>query len=252
MKPIDTHAHLNELEEIEQVIEDSKRNGLIGIIGMGMDLKSNEQILSFSKRYPGYIFPALGLHPWSIRGEEEVRNCLRFMEDHIHECVAIGEVGLDYRVKVKKKLQHDAFEMVLHLAKSFGKPVCIHSLYSYERTLTMVRAIKIQKAVFHWYSGPTRWLEEIISDGYLISATPAVQYSDAHRRAIATAPLELILVETDTPVAYRGEESRPSHIWKTLEGLARIKGTSIEEATYVTTRNAVSFFGLQGIDPHRG
>jgi TatD DNase family protein len=248
MKTIDTHAHIDELEEIDRVIEESKKNGLIGIIGVGMDLRSNEVILSISKRYPDYVFSALGLHPWSIKGYEDVEGCLKFIEDHIHECVAIGEVGLDYKVKVNKKIQHHSFERVIDIAKRWEKPICIHSLYSYERTYRMVREMGISKAVFHWYSGPVRYLEGIISEGYLISATPALKYSESHRRAISYAPLENILVETDTPVVYQGMESRPYNIWNTIRELAELKGISIEEATYIATRNAIEFFGLKDID----
>ncbi len=108
----------------------------------------------------------------------------------------------------------------------------------------MVRDMGITKAVFHWYSGPIDCLESILKDGYFVSATPALKYSEAHRKAIARAPLGSILIETDAPVEYEGEESRPFHIMKTLQELVDLKGLSAEEAAMATTKNAIDFFGL--------
>lgn len=244
MKLIDTHVHLEQIPNLTETIDRCKEEGVLGIVAVGMDLQSNQSILSISQDYPGYCFPALGLHPWSLKGEEELKACVAFIEDHIDRCVAIGEIGLDYKIKVDKKFQQKAFQMVLDLARRFEKPVCIHSRYSYKRTYQMVKDLGITKAVFHWYSGPVDCLESILGNRYFISATPALNYSEAHQKAIAKAPLELILIETDAPVVYQGEESRPYHIVKTLQELVNLRGISAEEAAKVTTENAIDFFGL--------
>lgn len=244
MRLIDTHVHLEQIPDLPVIIDRCKEAGVLAIVAAGMDLESNKSIISISKDYPGYCFPALGLHPWSLKGEEEMEECVAFIEDHIDECVAVGEIGLDYKVKVKKKFQHKAFQRVLDLARRFEKPTCIHSRYSYKRTYQMVKESGITKAVFHWYSGPVDCLEMILEDGYFVSATPALKYSEAHRKAISKAPLELVLIETDAPVAYEGEESRPFHIVKTHQELVKLKGLSDEDAAIATTKNAIDFFGL--------
>ncbi len=63
---IDTHVHLDQLSNPEEAIQEARKAGLSGLIAVGLDIASNEKILSFSRQYPGFVFPALGYHPWNI------------------------------------------------------------------------------------------------------------------------------------------------------------------------------------------
>ena len=80
--------------------------------------------------------------------------------------------------------------------------------------------------------------------GYLISATPALAYSPPHQEAIQRAPLEEILLETDTPVVYQGRESRPKDVMVTLQEVARMKGLKPSLVAEQTTKNASRFFEI--------
>ena len=108
----------------------------------------------------------------------------------------------------------------------------------------MVKEMKIERAVFHWYSGSLVLLDEILSRGYYISATPALVYSPPHREAIKRAPIERILLETDTPVSYQGKEARPKDVQVSLKEVARLKKLDPSTVTEQTTANASRFFGI--------
>jgi TatD DNase family protein len=62
--------------------------------------------------------------------------------------------------------------------------------------------------------------------------------------AVQAAPLERILLETDSPVVYEGRRSEPADVVKTLQAVARIKQIPDPEVAKATTENAVRFFGL--------
>jgi len=111
--------------------------------------------------------------------------------------------------------------------------------------LNLVRQAEITHAVFHWYSGPMEILDKILDYGYLISATPAAEYSEHHKAAIIRTPLDSLLLETDSPVVYQGERSEPSHVFKTLDAVSTIKGVSKEQVAKTTTNNAIKFFDLE-------
>jgi TatD DNase family protein len=207
-----------------------------------MDLDSNIKTLDIAGRFPGTVLPAIGYHPWRILAEDVDRN-LAFIESQLSQCVALGEVGLDYKVKVKKPLQWDVFSRVLNFAVNQKKPVIVHSRFSYQRSFQMVSAAGVERAVFHWYSGPLDILEEIIHKGYYISATPALAYSRFHQAAVKKAPLERILVETDSPVAYQGKKSEPVYLIDTLKSLSLLKGMPVQKVADITTENAGRFFG---------
>ena len=108
----------------------------------------------------------------------------------------------------------------------------------------MVKDAGIEKGVFHWYSGPLDILERIIYHGYYVSATPALAYSPPHQAAMRSAPLERILVETDSPVEYQGRISEPADLMTTLEELSRLKGVDLGETRKITTANAKHFYGI--------
>ncbi len=249
---IDTHAHLDEIENLEQVIAEAKTAGVIAIVAVGSDLASNQKVLRLAEVYKNFVYPALGWHPWGI-SEPEIDTNLEFIESHIDKAVAVGEVGLDYhkrvRAKADKDLQKRVLNEVLGIAKAHQKPALIHSRYAWRDALDLVEAAQLEKALFHWYTGTSSVLRDIVSRGYYISATPAVEYHEEHRRAVKEIPLERMLLETDSPVVYRrgseGEyESQPADVIRSLRVAAALKGVSEAQLAEVTTANALKFFCL--------
>jgi len=88
---IDTHAHLEEIADLEQVVADAKAAGLIAIIAM-TDMASHGRTLEIAARYPDLVFPAFGWHPWDIK-EPEIDANLAFIRGNITRAMALGEVG---------------------------------------------------------------------------------------------------------------------------------------------------------------
>lgn len=240
---IDSHAHLEELDDLPDSLQEAKVAGICGIIAVGMDIESNKRVLKITAANPQFVYPALGYHPWEIK-EEEVEENLSFIRDRVEEGVALGEIGLDYKIQIKKELQWKVFGGLLDIALESNKPVIIHCRYSHRRAFEMVKEKKIKRAVFHWYSGSVDLLDKILSMGYFISATPALVYSPPHQEAIRWAPLERILLETDTPVSYQGKESRPKDVWISLEQVARLKRLDPNIVSEQTTTNASQFFQI--------
>ena len=240
-KPIDTHAHLDRVSE--DALARASAGGLGAVVGVGMDLVSNRRIMELAASLPKMVWPALGAHPWNL-GPDWPEN-LAYIRANLSAAVAVGEVGLDYRVKVDKKLQQRVFAEVLSLAVSFAKPVLVHSRYSQERCLQMLLAGGVERAVFHWYSGPLDILDRILDAGYHISATPSLAASPPHRAALAHAPLNRILVETDAPEEHQGRASEPADALTTIDLLAELRGRPAEEIAALTTRNALQFFFLR-------
>ncbi len=240
---IDAHVHLDQISDPEGAVQEARKAGLAGMVAVGMNLRSNEKILAYSRQYPGFVFPALGYHPWDIT-VSGIRENLNYLREHLDQAVALGEIGLDYQVSVSKELQLLVFNDLLELAWEKKKPVIIHCRRSHGEAFQMIRKQGLGKAVFHWYSGPLEILKELLLSGYYISATPALAYSPKHQEAVAAAPLKQILIETDSPVTYQGEVSAPAKVFRTLTELARIKGIEIEEGALKTAQNARNFFGL--------
>jgi len=245
---IDGHAHLSELNNLKREIDEARRVGVRAIIGVGMDIESNRQTLALAEAYPGFVLPAVGYHPWEVR-EGEIEKTLAFVEAHIDRCVAIGEVGIDYKVKVRKPLQREVFGQIVDMAVRHDKALILHCRYSHKRVLALIREAGLRRAIFHWYTGPPDLLREIVSAGYYVSATPSLRRSPPHQEGIRKTPLERILVETDCPVIHTDRASRPSDVITTVEEVARIKGVPVDKAAEVIFQNTLDFFELPPIDP---
>jgi TatD DNase family protein len=251
---IDTHAHLDELEDLESTLKQAKQVGVAAIIAVGSSQESNQKVIEMHRSHPHLVYPALGLHPWELGRLEssQVDSAIDFIKEKINDVVAVGEIGLDYDKRVvkiaPKELQKETLKRLLAPAREYNKPVSIHSRYAWKDCLNIVREAGIQKAVFHWFTGFSSVLREIIDAGYFISATPAAEYHEEHRRAIREAPLEKLLLETDCPVSY-GRENRyrsaPSDVTRSLKAVAAIKDMEEEAVARQTTENAQALFGLQ-------
>ena len=96
MRFIDTHCHLDGeefAEDLEAVVTRAQEAG-VGAIGIpGIDLPSCDTVLELCRRYPGYCYPMLGLHPEEVK--EDWQTVLAQIKEKLigAQVVAVGEVG---------------------------------------------------------------------------------------------------------------------------------------------------------------
>jgi TatD DNase family protein len=249
---IDSHAHIDEIENVKEAVDAAKRNNIASIVAVGTSLTSNRKVIALAREYENFIYPALGLFPWNI-GDDDFQNNMSFIRDNIRNAIGIGEIGLDYSKNVKerasKEVQKSVFKELLELAVVYHKPAIIHSRYSWQDCFDIAQETQVEKAIFHWYTGPLNILEKILGSGYYISASPAIEYHEEHRKAIQATPLDKLLLETDSPVTYyRGTEleyeSRPADLIRTLHGVTGLKNLDSDTVAKVTTSNTRSIFQI--------
>jgi TatD DNase family protein len=243
LRLIDTHAHLDELQDLEGSLVRAREAGVQAIVGVGGGLASNRRILQLASQFPGFILPAVGLHPWRLK-EENLEANLQFIEREIPRCVALGEVGLDFAIETPRDQQEGILRRLLTIASREGKPVLLHARRAWGEALRLLEAGETPRAVFHWYSGPADVLQRIFDRGFFISATPAAAYSERHRKAIREAPLHQLLLETDAPEVYRGSPSEPKDVFATLRSVSEVRGRPPEEIAGQTFLNSLDFFKL--------
>jgi len=251
---IDTHAHIDQLEDLAGAMTRAKDAGVSDIVAMSVDLDSMNKLMQIKARHQEpKIHVALGVHPGMIKPDLQQQS-FDFMRAHIQEVCAVGETGLDYWYKwvrkdlVERQKQKDSFTFHLNLARAFDRPIVIHSRGAWRDCLAMTKEAGVKRALFHWYSGPVDILEEIIAAGFYVSTSPSVAYSPESRRAMTAAPLERILIETDSPVNYReGEGSfaaEPGDVVRTWKALAQLKNLDEKDALAVVNANAKRFFDI--------
>jgi TatD DNase family protein len=255
MEIIDTHAHIDQLEDVSEALARADESGVTAIFAMSVDLASMQKVLSLSQQYQRpKVFPALGIHPGMVRQDDQ-SEALAFLNANIKTAVAVGETGLDYWYKwvrkdeLERKKQKDSFEVHLNLAREHDLPIVIHSRGAERDCLAMAQAAKVKRALFHWYSGSLDHLRGILDAGYYVSTSPSVAHSPETRAAMTVAPLDRILIETDCPVRRKqGEEfftSEPKDVLLTWRALAALKNTAEIEVLETVNANARHFFGVE-------
>ena len=155
---------------------------------------------------------------------------------------------MDYQKGLIKKSSKDwqkgVLKSILALAKRYNKPVILHSRYAWRDSFTLVKEAVVEKATFHWYTGPINVLKDILRESYFVSATLAAEYHEEHRRAIKEATLENLLLETDSPVIYRGHQAEPADVVRALNAVAELKGLPPSIVADKTTENALRLYGI--------
>lgn len=256
MKIIDTHAHLDHLENLDTAIKNAVAAGVEAIVAVSMDLNSCRKNLEIKNSISQpRIALGMGMHPSEAK-REDLNACLNLIREHANELSAIGEVGLDFGYKwvrkdqAKKDEQREVFQAFLNLAKELDLPVVIHARGVWRECFETTKASGVRKAVFHWYSGPLDVLKDILQEGYYVSTSPSVAYSPQSRDAMKNAPIEQTLIETDCPVHYQnseddpGFEAEPRDVVRTLKAYCALKELNEEQALAILNKNAREFFGL--------
>ena len=251
---VDSHCHIDAARfnaDREAVIQAAFEGGVTRIIDPGCDLASSEHALALAKAHPGMIYAGVGTHPHDASTHtEEVGARYRAMAKE-PEVVAIGEFGLDYfRMLSPRDVQRAVFVAHLELARACNLPCIIHVRDSHDDVIELLRVYgQGLRGVFHCFSGGIAQAEECLEfEGFMLSfAGPLTRQGNALPDVARIAPLERVLVETDSPYLVpqplRAKRNEPLFVKQVAEKLAEIRGMTFEEIARVTAANAIRLFG---------
>lgn len=231
--------------------------GVKGIVAIGMDLASCEKLLAIKSQYTRpKVYIGFGMHP-SEANAADLDAVVKNIYAHRDELTVVGEVGLDFWYKwvrkddAKKAEQRAVYRRLLEVAKDVDLPAVIHSRGCWRECLDTALEVGIIRSEFHWYSGPVDVLNDVIQAGYYVSTSPSVAYSPQSREAMAAAPIEKTLIETDSPVFYKdrksdedGFKAEPKDVIKTWQAYCRLKQIDPDEGLTILNQNAEQFFQL--------
>ena len=251
----DSHAHYDDddfNEDREEVIEEIKKSGVVGVLNCGSSLEAARSSLELAKKYD-FFYAAVGVHPeYADTVDEKVIHELREMTKNV-KVRAIGEIGLDYYYEEnpERDIQRKAFIEQMKLAEELGLPVVIHDRDAHEDTLNIMKAFPMVKGVVHCFSGSVEFARECLKLGYYIGFTGVVTFKNAKKliEVAKEVPLNRMLVETDcpymAPAPFRGKRNKSDYIKYIAEKLAEIKEISIEEILLITNSNIKELLKLE-------
>lgn len=253
---IDTHAHLEMIEDVYQVIQRAGDAGLERIVAVSSDPVSSKRTVQIASESP-IVFAAVGIHPHESSGSTD--EALGEIEELAKEqkVVGIGETGLDYHyMHSPREVQIDSFRKQIDIAKRLNLPLIVHVREAHEDALQVIKGENAWETmgVIHCFTGDYEAAKRYIDEGFYISFSGIVTFKNGEdiREAARKIPIERMLIETDSPylapAPFRGKKNEPAYVKYVAESIAQLRGVSAEKIEEETTTNAKNLFIFE---PHK-
>ena len=248
---IDTHAHLDALEEPPaDVLERAGAAGVNRVVSIGSGVASCRRTLEICEAADG-VFASLGLHPHQAADAkpgdvDELHGLLQHPK-----AVAVGETGLDYyRDRAPRARQAELFRTHGTLAAELRLPLVVHSRLAEDDTAAILRELPDEvPVILHCFSS-SPLLEPALERRWFVSFAGNLTYPKAAelRWAATQVPKHLLLAETDSPYLapqpVRGRTNEPAFVTYTLAALAEARGDDVGELERLIDANASRVFNL--------
>ncbi|PXY46961.1 TatD family hydrolase [Flavobacterium hydrophilum] len=167
---------------------------------------NNPDILELVNQYPqdfdvSIPYYSVGVHPWYIV-EDRIDADLQIIEEKLkeHNCLAIGECGLDKRIEIPFEQQILAFEKQLALAEKYKKPVVIHCVAAFQEVIAIKKKMKISvPMIIHGFSKNNNQIaNQLIKEGFYISFGKYLLKNPDLKTVFQNIPNDRFFLETDT------------------------------------------------------
>ena len=266
----DVHAHLTHprmAPALDAVLSRAREAGVTTIVSNGLNPRDNAAVLALAEREP-LVRPAIGLYPVDAvmremlatgvpyprdEGEDDeppsAEEAARFVEAHVSEAFAVGEVGLDghWVPEPLWEAQERAFRRLVAVAIEADKPLIVHTRRRERRALEILVEMGARRVDFHCFGGKVALAEQVARAGYWLSIPANVRRNEAFTRMLDVVPRDKLLLETDCPYLSpeRGVPSEPAHVALTLRFAAERWGVSDEEARAELESSFEALFGVR-------
>ena len=246
---VDSHCHLDFPDfdaERAEVIDRAVEAGVTRMVTICTKLRLEPQVRAIAEAHAP-VFYAAGTHPMSAADEPLASvDELVALAEH-PKFVGIGESGLDYHYTAESaEVQKQSLRIHVEAAQETGLPLIIHNRASDDdmaEILGTAHARKPFSCVMHCFSSSAELARTAIDLGFYLSMSGIAAFpkSQELRDIFAKAPVERILVETDSPYLapppHRGKRNEPAYTAHTARVGAEVFGLSYEDFAAQTTAN---------------
>ena len=252
---IDTHCHLDGEEfhdDLDAVVQRAREAGCTKILVPAIDLPSCQTVMEVCRRFPGYAYPMLGLHPEEVKSNwQEVLSSINCQLSTVNS-LAIGEVGLDfYWSREFEKEQLEAFEEQVRWSVETRLPLMIHCRKAQNEMVNILKryARNLPGGVFHCFTGNEIEARQLLEfENFVLGIGGVLTFKKSHLPDVlpACVPLDRIVLETDAPymapVPMRGQRNEPAFIPHVITRMAEAYGVTEEEICRQTNENVARIF----------
>ncbi|MGJ8588119.1 MAG: TatD family hydrolase [Yoonia sp.] len=246
---VDSHCHLDFPDfdaERDAVIARALEAGVSRMVTICTRLRLEPQVRAIAEAYAP-VFYAAGTHPMSAADEPlATLDELIALADH-PKFVGIGETGLDYHYTAESAdIQQQSLRVHIAAARATKLPLIIHARAADEDMAGILKEEYDKGAytcVMHCFSSSAALAQAALDLGFYLSMSGIAAFpkSQELRDIFAAAPVDRILVETDSPYLapppHRGKRNEPAYTAHTAKVGAEVFGLSYEDFAKQTTAN---------------
>ncbi len=251
MKLVDSHCHLEskDFPIIAEVIERAKTAGVVHAVVVGQLQKPGDfgQAIEVARAHADFLTPTIGVHPHdAAKATDEDWDTLAKLAA-LPEVKAVGEAGLDYYYNHSpREVQVLGFRKQCQLARQVNKPIVIHVRDAHEECAEILKSEGVRDGMIHCFTGDLAAARRYLDLGFYLSLSGVLTYKKTEplQEAVKFAPLERLMVETDSPylapVPHRGQwPNEPQWVGETAKKLAELHGRDVEEVALLCAQNTV-------------
>lgn len=246
---VDSHCHLDFPDfdgEHEALIARARAAGVTRMVTICTRLRHEPRVRAIAEAHEG-VYYAAGTHPMSA-AEEPMATVEELVALAAHpKFVGIGETGLDYHYTPESApVQQESLRIHIEAARRTGLPLIIHARDAdadMARILTEEHRAGAYGCVMHCFSSGPELAQAALDLGFYLSMSGIAAFpKSAELRAIfAAAPLERILLETDSPYLapppFRGKRNEPAYTAHTAAKGAEVFGLPLADFAAATSAN---------------
>lgn len=236
MEWMDVHVHVDHFGNAAKSIQEALQQQVTTLLAQSTHLESQQKTLDLAKQFPSTVKACLGYFPRHVHedSDEIQRQTLDFLETHLPECIAIGEVGLDFvegMTQANKDRQLVGFNRLIELSNQYDKPLIVHTRGCRAEMLELLGKKSTAPVLLHSFvgGGPAH-VKSIIDHEFMVSVGAGVLDKPFVQSWVKQVPIEHLLLETDGPLDW-GDKGIVTSSWIPQIGkqVAFLKGISIEE-----------------------
>ncbi|WP_084861284.1 TatD family hydrolase [Salibaculum halophilum] len=246
---VDSHCHLDfpDFEgELPDVIERAQAAGVARMVTICTRLRNEPQVRAIAEAHDP-VFYAAGTHPMSA-GDEPLARVDELVALARHpKFVGIGETGLDYHYTAESaEAQRRSLRVHIDAARETGLPLIIHARDADDDMAAILRdgyADGPYPCVMHCYSSGPELARAALDMGFYLSMSGIATFpkSQQVRDIFAAAPVDRVLVETDSPYLapppHRGKRNEPAYTAHTARVGAEVFGMDPDDFARQTAEN---------------
>ena len=246
---VDSHCHLDfpDFEgDHDALVDRARAAGVTRMVTICTRLRNEPQVRALAESHNGVLYAA-GTHPMSVAEEPMATlDQLVALSDH-PKFVGIGETGLDYHYTAESAaLQAESLRIHIEAARRTSLPLIIHSRDADEdmaRILTEEHRAGGFACVMHCFTSGAGLAQTALDLGFYLSMSGIAAFprSTELRAIFAAAPVDRILVETDSPYLapppHRGRRNEPAYVAKTAALVAQVFGMDYPQFAAQTSAN---------------